>query len=311
MNEDQYREAERALWKSVGAAPSERRVVLDRTDATVRVQEVGTGPPVVFIHGASNGGTSWASLVAGLKGFHCIVIDRPGCGLSPRLRNGFADMAQLGAFADDFVVDVLDAIGIDTAHVIGTSFGGYFALRSAAAHPDRVNRLVTLSWSFGAPMESTPLVMRIATLPRLGRLATKIRPNERMARSILKQIGLRHAIESGRFGAIEMKWFLSLLRDTDTMRNEIDAAPRVVTMRGFNDATLLTRSVLAAVKAPAYFLWGTEDPYGGADVARAFVKNFPNAELELMPGAGHAPWMDDIDHVTERVIAFLQADNVH
>ena len=88
-------------------------------------------------------------------------------------------------------------------------------------------------------MASTPLVMRVAMLPVLGRLATKIPPNERMARSMLKQIGLRHALESGRFGAVEMSWFLGLLRDTDTMRNEIDATPRVVTMRGFNDETLL------------------------------------------------------------------------
>lgn len=306
MNEDRYRQAESALWESVGAHPTERRVTLERTGATVRLQEVGEGRPVVFVHGASNGGTSWASLAARLDGFRCILIDRPGCGLSPRLTRGLTDMTRLGAFADDLVVDVLDAIGLVDAHVIGTSFGGYFALRSAAAHPDRINRLVALSWSFGAPMESTPLVMRIAMQPFLGRLATKIRPNERMARSMLKQIGLRHAVESGRFGPVEMTWFLSLMRDTDTMRNEIDAAPRVVTMRGFNDDTLLPPSLLAKVEAPAYFLWGEDDPMGGAEVAREFVRNCPNAELEIMPGAGHAPWMDDPDHVAERVGAFLR-----
>lgn len=308
MNEDRYRQAERALWESVGAYPSERSVALERTGATVRVQEVGEGQPVVFVHGASNGGTSWASLVARLDGFRCILVDRPGCGLSPRLDAGLTDMTRLGTFADDLVVDVLDAIGVIDAHLIGTSFGGYFVLRTAAAHPDRVNRLVTLSWSFGAPVESTPLVMRIAMQPFLGRLATKIRPNERMARSILKQIGLRHAVESGRFGPVEMRWFLSLLRDTDTMRNEIEAAPPVVTMRGFNDATLLPPSLLAQVQAPAYFLWGDEDPMGGAEVAREFVRHCPNAELEIMPGAGHAPWIDDPDHVAQRLSAFLRAE---
>lgn len=262
---------------------------------------------MVFVHGASNGASSWAALAAGLQDFRCILVDRPGCGLSPRLDNRLSDMAQLGAFADDLVVDVLDAIGIAEAHVIGTSFGGYFVLRAAAAHPDRIDRLVALGWSFGAPMDSTPLVMRVAMQPFLGRLATRIPPNERMARSMLKQIGLRHAVESGRFGDVEMAWFLSLLRDTDTMRNEIDAAPRVVTLRGFNVDTLLPSSLLARITTPTYFLWGDEDPMGGAAVARQFVKQLPDAELEMMAGAGHAPWMDDADFVAEHVGAFLRA----
>ena len=49
VNEDRYRQAERALWEAVGARPIERRLSLERTDATVRVQEVGEGEPVVFV----------------------------------------------------------------------------------------------------------------------------------------------------------------------------------------------------------------------------------------------------------------------
>ena len=307
MNEDRYRAAERGLWASVGAQPSERNLALERTHTTVRVQEVGEGAPVVFVHGASNGGTSWASLAARLNGFRCILVDRPGCGLSPRLEPRLTDIAGLEVFADSLVADVMDAIGASNAHVVGTSFGGYFALRAAAAHPDRISRVVTLSWSFGAPAVSTPLYMRVATQPLLQRVATRIPPNERMVRSMLKQIGLRHAVESGRFGPVEIAWFLSLLRDTNTMRNEIDAMPRLMTMRGFNDDTLLPPTLLARVTSPAFFLWGEDDPMGGGEIARAFVAHFPNAELELMPGAGHAPWMDDPDHVAERVGAFLRA----
>lgn len=307
MNEDRYREAERALWGSVGAHPTESRLTLERTNATVRIQELGEGEPVVFVHGASNGGTSWASLAARLSGFRCVLVDRPGCGLSPRLGAGFSDRAGLEGFADCLVVDVLDAIGVTSAHVVGTSFGGYFALRAAASHPDRISRVVTLSWSFGAPAVSTPFFMRLAMQPLLRRVATKIPPTERMVRSMLKQIGLRHAVESGRFGPVEIAWFLSLLRDTETMRNEIDAMPRIMTMRGFNDQTLLPPALLAQVTSPAYFLWGEDDPMGGGEIARPFAAQLPNAQLELMPGAGHAPWMDDPDYVAERVAAFLRS----
>ena len=83
MDVDRYRQAERNLWESVGAQPTERHVKLDRTGTTVRLQEVGDGPPVVFVHGASNAGTSWASLAARLDDFRCILVDRPGLRTQP------------------------------------------------------------------------------------------------------------------------------------------------------------------------------------------------------------------------------------
>jgi pimeloyl-ACP methyl ester carboxylesterase len=89
------------------------------------------------------------------------------------------------------------------------------------------------------------------------------------------------------------------------MRNEIAAAPRVVTLRGFNTETLLAPSLLAQVRAPALFLWGEDDPMGGEAVARRFVNGLAAAELEVLPGAGHAPWIDDLDHVARRVGEFL------
>ena len=66
MDVARYRRAEDALWASVGARPTERWLELERTGAMVRVLELGDGPPVVFVHGASNAGTSWAPLAARL-----------------------------------------------------------------------------------------------------------------------------------------------------------------------------------------------------------------------------------------------------
>jgi 2-hydroxy-6-oxonona-2,4-dienedioate hydrolase len=307
VDEQRYREAERALWASVDVEPTERWCQLGRLGTTVRLQEMGSGPPVLFIHGASNAGTSWAALASRLDGFHCILLDRPGCGLSPPRRERLSDMATLGTFAEELAVDVLDALELPAVHVVATSFGGYFGLRAAAAHPERITKLVELGWTFGAAIESTPLVMRVAMQPFLGRLLTKVTPSERMVRSLLKQVGLRQAVETGRFGDVEIAWYLSLLRDTTTMRNEIDSTPRVVTMRGFNDETLLPASVLARVRSPVLFLWGGQDPMGGAEVARAFVEQLPDAELELLPGAGHAPWIDEPEHVADRVDRFLRA----
>jgi pimeloyl-ACP methyl ester carboxylesterase len=306
MDEQRYRSAERALWNSAGVRPTEQRLELARTRATVRIQEVGEGRPVVFVHGASNAGASWAPLVARLDGFRCILVDRPGCGLSPRLATGLTDMTKLGAFADDFTRDILDAIGIGNASVVGTSFGGYFALRGAATHPDRVDKLIVLGWTFGAPVTSTPFAMRVANAPVVGRLMATLPVNEKMVRSLLKQIGLRRAVETGSFGPVELAWFTSLLRDTDSMRNEIDTTPRLMTMRGFVDETLLPAEFLGAIAAPAYFLWGEEDPLGDAEIAERFVNHIPGAKLEMLREMGHAPWIDDPELIAARVGEFLR-----
>lgn len=308
MDEARFRRAEQRLWGSMGATPTERRLHLTSRDVTVRVQELGAGPTVLFVHGGSNAGSSWAPLVARLGGFRCVLLDRPGCGLSDPIGSGLANLAAVEAFADTLIPDTLDALGLTRAHVVATSFGGYFALRAAAAHPERIDRIVEFGWTIGAPMAKVPPVMRLATAPGVGSITARIPPTERTVRLILRQIGLGQALDSGRFTQEFVDWFLSLLRDTPTMRNELSATPRVITpIRGMNERVLLPERVLAAVRAPVQFIWGEADPNGGADIARAFAARLPDAALELMPGVGHAPWIDDPDHTAATTRRFLSS----
>ena len=164
MDETGYRYAERALWDSVGTQPVERRIDLARLGTTVSVLETGDGPPVLFVHGVNNGASSWASLAAALPDFRCVLVDRPGCGLSDRLPQRLDDLDALAAYADLLVPDVLDALGLDAAPVVATSLGGYFALRAAATSPTRISTLVLHSWSAGA--SAPPRALRIASSRR-------------------------------------------------------------------------------------------------------------------------------------------------
>jgi pimeloyl-ACP methyl ester carboxylesterase len=309
VNEARYREAERRLWESVGVAPSERQLALGRTGVTVRVLEMGAGPPVVFMHGLSNSGVSWAPLIARLDGFRCLLLDRPGCGLSDPLPYTLDDPERLGAYGDALIVDVIDALGLERASVVATSFGGYFALRGAAAHPDRIDRVVEFGWTVGAPIGSVPLMIRIGGIPVFGRLAGLVPPNERAVRIMLRSIGLRGALESGRFSQQMLDTYLSLLRDTDTTRNELKAGPHTFRLRGFNKSVFLREDLLRTIRTPTYFLWGEDDPMGGAETARRFVSRIPGAEIEMMPGAGHAVWVDDPDHVGATTRRFLSASS--
>ena len=111
--EARYREAELRLWGSLGVSPTEQRVRLGHVGTTVRIQELGSGPPVLFVHGGSTCGTSWADLVARLDGFRCLLLDRPGTGLSDPLPAPITGLDGLGVLADSLVVDVLDALELD------------------------------------------------------------------------------------------------------------------------------------------------------------------------------------------------------
>lgn len=307
-NEAKYRDAERRLWDSFGLKPTEHRLHLKNLDVTVRVREIGHGPPVVLVHGASVDGTSWVELLAGLGDFRCIVLDRPGCGLSDPLTGaaGRADVEAVKHAADQLIPDVLDALDLPSAHALGNSFGGFFALRAAAAAPERVDRVVLYSYSIGVAMDSTPLVMRFASIPGLGEVTARLPMSRTSAKMLLRQVGLRGAIDSGKFNDDMLDWYVSLMRNTPTLLNEIRSTPKVITpIQGLNKELVFTDELLAKVTSPVYCFWGEDDPNGGAETARRFVARLPNGTLELVPDAGHAPWIDEIDRAVTSTNRFL------
>ena len=304
----EFRSAESALWRSVGVSPIERFVRV-RGGGALRVLELGDGPPIVFIHGVNVAAASWCLLAAALPGFRCILLDRPGCGLSDTPPEApFPNIAALLHHADDLLPTVLDALELSRAHVAATSFGGLFALRGAATHNDRVDRMVLYSWPMGAPMDHVAISMRIATLPGMRALSPRLPVTRRLVKTVLAQAGLERAIDTGRFTDEMLDWTVALLRHTNTLANELRAAPQVVTpIRGVNRSILLTDDTLRRVTAPSLFLWGDEDPNGGPAVAEAFVSRVPHATLDIVSRAGHAPWIDDLDYCAGRTAEFLTA----
>lgn len=295
-NEARFRATERRLWEAFELSPTEVWVRLPG-GCSLRVQEVGDGPPVLFVHGASNGGASWASLLAHLPDARCLLIDRPGCGLSEPVshsagrRRRFAELEHL---ADRLLGDVLDALDLPAAVLVATSFGGYFAFRGAAARPERVVRLVELGWTVGAPMERVPVAMRLAATPALGSALCRLPPTRGGVKLLLRQIGLRGALDSGRFTDVMLDWYWSLLRDTPTARNDQRLSRGVIRpVGGLDERMLLTDTLLGEVTMPVHLVWGVDDPNGGPVVARQFAERLPNATLELLPETGHAPWVDE------------------
>ena len=128
-----------------------------------------------------------------------------------------------------------------------------------------------------------------------------------MIPSILRQAGLSNALKAGSVSDEFIDWFLAVVSDTDTIRNELTTNPPIITpIRGLNPDVALTDELLGALETPVKFVWGTNDLFGGENTARQLTASLPNAELDLMPGAGHAPWIDDPDHAAASARSFLQ-----
>lgn len=262
----------------------------------VRVQVVGEGPPVLFLHGVNTSGAVWAPLVAAL----------PGSGVWSSTARG-AGSATLARVARSLVVDVLDALGLGRAAVVSTSLGGYYDLRAAEAHPDRVSGVLELGWPVGAPDGHLPVVMRIGGARTLGRLTARLPVPRAAIRPMLGRIGLRSAVRAGRVSEAMVDWFHALLQETSTMRNELDAAPPFFhALRGADPSIAIPDEALSAIRPPVHFVWGDEDPFGDVDVASAFASKIGSgASLEVFSGAGPAPWIDDPERCAAVARRFL------
>ena len=109
----------------------------------IHLTERGAGEPVLLVHGFADSAYTWhrnVDVLAG-AGFHVLAYDQPGHGESslPRgYRFGVDDLAGVA-------LGVLDALGVERAHVVGSSMGGGVALYLAVHHPDRVCRVVAVA----------------------------------------------------------------------------------------------------------------------------------------------------------------------
>ena len=305
MNEAKYRQAEQRLWTTVGIQPNEKMVTLDSTGTDVRVQVIGSGEPVLFIHGGPNSGSTWAPIVGAFDGYQCLLVDRPGTGLSAPYA-ALPTIDEFNELSDRFVADVLDALDVERTHIVASSLGGFIAIRSAGTTPDRFGRMVQMACPAMAPGMVLPKFMTMMSNTAFRRITGVFPPSRRISDDIMRQIGHGKSIDAGRIPDTFTDWYLDLQRHTDTMRNDGDLIGLAISRKhGFDARLTLTDEILGAVAAPTLFLWGEDDGFGGEAVARRTVEPMPNVTLEMIPDSGHLPWLDFPTEIGSRTRAFL------
>lgn len=118
------------------------------------VLDVGSGPPVLLLHGSGPGVSAyanWRLTIPALAAEHRVIaFDQPGFGFTERP----VDARYTVEGWTDHVLGVLHSLGLPQVDLVGNSFGGAIALRFAALYPDRVRRLVLMG-SVGVPFPIT------------------------------------------------------------------------------------------------------------------------------------------------------------
>ena len=184
--------------------------------------------------------------------------------------------------------------------------GGFFGLRAAIANPDRISKVVSYSWAMGSPMANVPMMMRLGSPRPMKALMIRIPIGAPAIKLMFKQVGMKRAIETGTFDDEMIAWSIAVMKHTETLRSETLNNP-FISLRGLNPEVLLTDEELARLRSPVLLLWGEEDTNAGEREAKAFAARLPDATLEFVREAGHAPWIDQLNFCADRTRSFMAA----
>jgi pimeloyl-ACP methyl ester carboxylesterase len=299
--ERRIRDAERNLFAAVGADVGEFFLDLAQTGLRVRVLSHGRGPAVVLLHGVSESAAIWAPLFTKLGQFRLLAVDLPGHGLSDPItfRRG-----QVREHARRLIEDILDALGLDEAPVIGHSLGGMFALWHVAGGAGRICEVVAI----GEPAVALPGVrvrmpLSLLTVRVLGAAVLRSPSPRRVYRRLLVQGQGSAEIAAAPDPLIEALRLSA--RRPENARTVASLMHAIDRFRRPRPESVLTSTELAAITTPTIFILGSDDPYLSVERARLSIDRIQGARLYEVP-SGHAPWLVDAQHVAQLITAHSQ-----
>lgn len=253
----------------------------DSNGVAIAWSETGQGPPVLLIHGLGYGRWGWEPLAPLLAThFRVIEFDNRGIGESD-VPPGPYSARQMMADA----VAVLDAAGVGSTHVIGTSLGGMIAQELAAAHPDRVGRLVLMSTTPGGP---GAYPMPQVTVDLLSQAAT-MDPVEALRAFVENALG--DDPDPAVVGRI-------MAHRTSDPQDPVGWQAQAVAGTTFELGD-------KEIRVPTLVLHGTEDRVVDVRNAEVLANRIPGAEIVTMTG-GHLMFWEDPDYVAGLIIEFLE-----
>ena len=235
--------------------------------------------PLVLIHGGGEGAVTWYPIFGQLaETRHVIAPDVVGYGESDKPHASY----DADYFAD-WLNDFLDAKGLTTIDLVGSSQGGAIALHFAAKYPARVQRLVVADPSGFAP---TPRGIFWHFL-LLNSIPTNWLANQAFAYLVAQPSQVHPAWMA--YGVEELR---------------MPGGKNVFWNGRGTIVKTITDAKLAKIQAPTLVLWGAADTFYPVLYAEVAAKKIPNASLILLSNAGHLPFFDQPLAFSEAILNF-------
>ncbi len=245
-----------------------------------------SAPPVLMIQGLGASKHAWnlQRAALGLR-WRTVALDNRGSGRSSRPIAPFT----LEDLADD-ALRVLDAAGVDDAHVVGASMGGVVAQILAVRNPERVRSLVLACTSCRQHPWREDLLREWSTTAR-GRGLLDV--GRGAAQWVMGPRSFRRAVPA-------LGWLgpLAVLRPRDSFASQVDAILAT-------DPSIADR--LSEVTAPTLVVVGNQDILTPRGDSEELAERIPGAELVVISGAAHGLMVEHAGTFNSVLVDFLQA----
>jgi 3-oxoadipate enol-lactonase len=255
----------------------------------------GSGPFLVQIGGAVSAHEGYATITEAMaERFTVVDYDHRGYGQSDRPRQRYT----MDVWADDLAA-LLDAIGIERAHVHGGSMGGFIATRFAARYPERVDRLVIS----GAVARCDRMARTQLEIWKLIARAHGTGSTE-LALELSTKAFSRHHLDTA-FGAEQVEETRQVVARNVEVDVFCDACDAMID----TDVT----DLLPRIAAPTLVLCGSEDCLTPLDCGpdgagmRVIAERIPDARLHVFPGCGHGNLIERAEESVRVIIDHLEA----
>src|SRR6478609_1646288 len=259
---------------------------------------MGDGPDVLLIHGLGATKSSFFDTAAALtrSGYRVHALDLPGFGSSSK---PLAGPYSARWFADS-VVDVMDALGIESAHLVGNSMGGRVAIEVGLRAPARVKAVALLCPAVAFVRRDWHPLVRVLR-PELGLLPHNI-SRRAVAAQFWSLFADRDQVDPA-VADVVVDAFRHIYATKGARLAFLTAARNIYLERPFGRGGFYPR--LADLDAPALFVWGTHDKLVPAGLRHHVTNWLPTAHQVVLEDCGHVPQVERPDETIALLREFL------
>ena len=257
--------------------------------ARIHYMESGKGEPLILVHSAGQSLYTFRRLFYKLAMYYRVIaVDLVGHGYSDR--PDFFDYT-IGDHAES-LARFMDSMGIESAHILGFSFGAGYALELAHKHPERVGKIVAICP--GGVTSEMPLTVRMMESGLFGGIASRMY-NLKSVKKMLNECVFDHTVINEHDAA-------------EYFKPVADSSSRYAvrrTLAEFDENALI--SSLREIQAPVLLLWGEDDKWHPAGEVDEYRSSLRSCSCTVIRNARHLVHEEKPDRIAELVRGFIPA----